>query len=121
MFPFSRRELDDEKYDLLYRCCEGGAVLVKLEASESADDDLADNGTEKLEIVCAAAKKYRHKTLTVFLLPRACERLKKQLCEELGEISLVSLREDLLHADRARAYLRQLAKENGVPLSEILK
>ena len=112
--PFGFREFSEEKFDLVYQCCGGGAVAVRLKIKESEDGEYAGQTEGVLSEICKTVWKYRRQTLTVFMLPRACAGLKKKLCEELGDLSLVELREDLLNGDRARNYLKRLAKENGV-------
>ena len=37
--PFGFREFSEEKYDLVYRCCGGGAVAVLLNIKESEDGE----------------------------------------------------------------------------------
>ena len=112
--------LSEEQCEALYGMCEGGAVALRLWEPAFEDEEYTGNETETIETLCGFARRYRHKTLTVFLLPRASERLKKQIREELGDISLVELREDLADADRSRAYLKQLAKETGVRMDPAL-
>ena len=118
--PFGRSEISEDKYDTLYRCCEGGTVAVRMAAPDVDEDEFADAEVGILETVCAAAKKYRRRTLTVFLLPRACEHIRKQLYEELGDISLVELREDNMKEERAAAFLQRLARENAVRTDKAL-
>ncbi|MCL2694165.1 MAG: hypothetical protein FWE60_03570, partial [Oscillospiraceae bacterium] len=61
--------------------------------------------------LCEAMRKYRNNVLTVFCLPRACEKTKNLFYEHLGAVTLVPVGEATVFGERAKAYLRSLAKK----------
>lgn len=107
-------ELSMHFYDCLYRSSFGGAVVVRFRASNEAESDYADGGNELIEWLCRKAKKYRNQVLTIFCLPRACEKVKETFYENLGSVSFVEFKEEELSDDRAAAFLKKLAKREGL-------
>ena len=104
----------DVGYDCLYKSSAGGAVVVRYLADDDTEDDYASGGRDTIESLCAVAKKYRHQVLTVFCLPRECTESKGIFYENLGNVSLVELKEEFVSGESAKTFLKMLAKENGV-------
>lgn len=104
----------DVVYDCLYKSSVGGAVVVRYLAGDDTEDDYASSGRDTIESLCAVMKKYRHQVLTVFCLPRECTVSKGIFYENLGNISMVELKEEFVFGERAKAFLKMLAKDNGV-------
>lgn len=63
-------------YDVLYKSCIGGAIGVRYLANDdSEDDEYASSEFEMIESLCDEMMlKYRNQVLTVFCLPRECEK-----------------------------------------------
>lgn len=102
-------------YDALYKSCAGGAVVVRYIADDRyGDEDIVSEEIETIANLCKAAKQYRNDVLTVFCLPRECKKMKVNFFENLGTISLVELKEDLVQSDRARKYLKMLAQKKHI-------
>ena len=103
-------------YDTLYRCCTDGAVVVRCSARNDEDDDdaCADSEMETITALCETMLKYRNQVLTVFCLPRACERTKKIFYENLGSVSMVEIKEDLADMEKSAAYLKTLCRERHI-------
>ena len=102
-------------YDTLYKTCAGGAVVVRYVVDENVgDDDVVSEEIETIANLCKAAKRYRNDVLTIFCLPRECTKAKIHFFENLGTISLVELKEDLVQSDRAMEYLKMLAKKKHI-------
>ena len=59
-------------------------------------------------------KKYCNQVLTVFCLPRECTRSKDIFYENLGNTSIVELKEEFVSGERAKDFLKLLAKESGI-------
>ena len=101
-------------YDCLYKSSMGGAVVVRYLADDDTEDDRANCGRETIEILCEVMKKYRNHVLTVFCLPRECTKAKDVFYENLGNTSIVELKEEFVSGERAERFLKMLAKDNGV-------
>ena len=84
------------------------------------DDSAAEDGgyaggeMATVEALCEVMRKHRNSVLTVFCLPRVCERTKKTFFENLGDIGIVEIREDLADRPRAQKYLRHLCKQQHI-------
>lgn len=102
-------------YDALYRASFGGAVIVRYNANECAEDsNLATSSSDAIEIICETAKRYRNRVLTIFCLPQECAKVKPIFYENLGTVTLVELQEEFADAARATVFLKGLAKKAGV-------
>lgn len=77
-------EISRQTYDQLYKSNSGGAVIVLYRAGCADADDLADGSRDTIDLLCKAMKKYRNQVLTVFCLPRECNRTKEIFFENLG-------------------------------------
>lgn len=108
-------------YDALYQACIGGALVVRYLDNDDLDDaDIAFGDTQTIEILCEAAKRYRNEVLTIFCLSRECTKAKDRFFENLGSISIVELKEDLVKSERARDYLIAMAKSYHVRVDKRL-
>lgn len=102
-------------YDVLYKSCVGGAILVRYLANDdSEDDDYASSEFETIETLCETMLKYRNQVLTVFCLPRECEKSKKIFFDHLGTTGIIEIKEELADEDRAYDYLKMLAVKNHI-------
>lgn len=102
-------------YDVFYKSCVGGAILVRYLANDdSEDDDYASSEFETIGTLCETMLKYRNQVLTVFCLPRECEKLKKIFFDHLGTTGIIEIKEELADEDRAYDYLKMLAVKNHI-------
>lgn len=101
-------------YECLYKSCIGGAVVVRYLAHDNTEDDHAGCGRDTIEVLCDVMKKYCNQVLTVFCLPRECTASRDIFYENLGNISIVELKEEFVHGERAENFLKMLARDNGV-------
>ena len=101
-------------YDCLYKSNIGGAVIVRYLADDDTEDDQATCGRETIETLCEVMKKYGNQVLTVFCLPRECTRAKDIFYENLGNVSLVELKEEFVSGERAESFLKMLARDSKV-------
>jgi len=104
----------------LYKTCEGGAVVVNMLVNLADEDDILTGDAEKVEMAGRLALAHRNKTLSIFIVPRAAERLKFVLREHLGNMTLVEITEDDVSAEEAKAFLKQCARENNVRVDKAL-
>ncbi len=101
-------------YDSLYRSNAGGAVVVRFRAERTERAGYANAGGDLVELLCETAKKYRNQVLTILCLPRECSRAKESFYENLGTVSLVEIKEENLSDEQAAAYLKALARHEGL-------
>lgn len=107
-------------YDYLYKSNIGGAIVVRYMANDDTENDHATYGRETIEALCEAMKKYSNQVLTIFCLPRECTKSKDIFYEHLGNFSIVELKEEFASNDRARDFLKMLAKDNGIRTDKML-
>lgn len=101
-------------FDYLYKSNVGGAVIVRYHADDDTEEEYASSGRETIETLCEVMKKYSNRVLTVFCLPRECTHSKDIFYENLGNTSIVELKEDFAYGEQAAGFLKMLAKDNGV-------
>lgn len=102
-------------YDSLYKSCIGGAMVVRyLSGDDSDDNEYASGEFETVSVLCETMMKYRNQVLTVFCLPRACEKTKLSFMENLGNIGMVEIKEDLAYGAQAVEYLKMLSKNRHI-------
>lgn len=101
-------------YDCLYKSNIGGTVIVRYLANDDTEEEYANCGRETIETLCEIMKKYCNQVLTVFCLPRECTRSKDIFYENLGNTSIVELKEEFVSGERAKDFLKLLAKESGI-------
>ena len=72
-------------YRALYKSCVGGAMVVRYRANgDEEESNYAGNAIRIEEILCEVMQEFRNSVLTVFCLPRSCEKAKKHFQELLG-------------------------------------
>ena len=59
-------------------------------------------------------KKYKNQVLTVFCLPRECTKARDIFYENLGNVSIIELKEEFVSGERAVNFLKMLAKDIGI-------
>ena len=118
-----RVEVDFSKaaYRALYKSCVGGAMVVRYRANgDEEESDYAGDAIRIEETLCEVMQEFRNRVLTVFCLPRSCEKVKKHFQELLGSTGIVEIREELADAERSRAYLKMLARKSKIRTDEQL-
>ena len=101
-------------YDCLYKSIIGGAVIIRYLANDDTEDNYANCGRAAIETLCEVMKKYRNQVLTVFCLPRECTMSKDIFYENLRNVSIIELKEEFVSGERAKDFLKMLAKDNGI-------
>lgn len=101
-------------YDALYESAMGGAVIVRYLANDGIVDNPDNCGRNTIETLCKTMKKYRNQVLTVFCLPRECTQSKDVFYENIGNISIIELKEDLISGECAENFVKMLAKDKGI-------
>ncbi len=101
-------------FNCLYKSCISGSVIIRYNAGDDSENDYANGSRDTIEAICETIKKYRHEVLTIICLPRECSGTKTVFYENLGTVSFVELKEDFVSGEKARAFLRMLAKDYNV-------
>ena len=104
----------------LYRISDGGAVVINMIINLFEEEDILTGDAEKVEMAGKLALNFRNQTLSIFILPRAAERLKFVLREHLGNLTLVEITEDDVSVDEAKAFLKRSAREHKVRVDKAL-
>ena len=104
----------------LYESCFGGTIVITASEVNIDDSDHTSVNTNSILALCDTLRKYRNDVLTVFCLPCACEKIKNIFYERLGAVTMVSLGEETVFGERAKAFLRNLAKKQGVKADRFL-
>jgi len=104
----------------LYNACEDGTVVIKLMHKFSEEDNFADSSLRRIEQILKCALQFRNKTLTVILMPRACEKIKSLVHEHVGSMVFVELTEDNADYKAARKYMRQVALADNMKIEKSL-
>lgn len=89
-------------------------------ANDDTEDDYAGSGRDTIEAICEVMKKYRNQVLTVFCLPRECTSSKDIFYENLGNTSIIELKEDFVSGERAKEFLEALAKDSEINTDQML-
>ena len=102
-------------YEILYKVCRGGTVVVRYLAGDDTEDDGRAGGErETVENICEMVKRYRNDVLTIICLPRECKKVKSIFLENLGTMTFVEVREDFITSEDACAFISSLAKEKKI-------
>lgn len=106
--------LPDDDYDALYNSCVNGAIIVRYTGSENESSRFASSSNAIISALCETAVKYRNKVLTVFCLPLSANKTLQTFLTNLTSTSFIELYEDVVSAERARYYLKLLAKKHDI-------
>lgn len=101
-------------YECLYKSSFGGTVIVRYLANDDTEEYYANCDRDTIETLCEVMKKYCNQVLTVFCFPRECTSSKDIFYENLGNISIVELKEEFVSGERAIDFLKMLAKDNEI-------
>ena len=102
-------------YEMLYKVCDGGAIVVRyLAGDDTEEQNTASGEREVIENICDMAKRYRNRVLTILCLPRECKKVKALFYENLGTLAFLEIKEDFIQGEQATAFLCDLAKEHHV-------
>ena len=108
-------DIDSKAFEALYRAAAGGSVVIRYTPTDDEEEGpFASSEREVIEFISHLMKKYRNSVLTVLCLPLECTKAKALFYDNLENMCLIELREDLAEGDRARDYLKYLAKERNI-------
>lgn len=106
--------LSRTNYDYLYKSNIGGAVVVSYMVNDNVEDDYANYDREIINVLCEVMKKYSNQVLTILCLPRECTKSKEIFYEHLGNLSIIELKEEFAVYDRAKDFLKTLARDKKI-------
>ena len=107
-------------YDCLYKSNIGGTMIVRYSGGDETEDNYAGGERDMIETLCRMIKKYRNQVLTILCLPRECAKTREIFFENLGNISVIELKEDFMSGEEARDFLKVLAKDCGIRTDKTL-
>ena len=110
------RQFQEMSLDVLYKSCEGSAIVIRdhLGEENDEDDEVTTDENGIVSLVCNMIEKHKNKVLSIVCLPRECTRKKRMYLENLGAIGFVEIKEDLADHEKSCAYLRRLAKKREI-------
>jgi len=112
--------LDVAALDALYRSNIGGTIVLGYRANNDKDGEHASGDREIIDIFCERIKKYRNQVLTILCLPRECNGSKSMFFDSLPGLDFVEIKEEFVNGERAKEFLRMLAKQAGVRVDKTL-
>ena len=101
-------------FEALYRCSEGGTIVIRYEGNESQESSYAKRGKDIIAALCEIATKYKNKVLTIITIPNASNQIKEEFLMHWGNTAFIELREEVVTGERARAYLEEKAEKEGI-------
>ena len=88
--------VDRDLLDSLYQASSGGAMVLSYNPESGTGSRRASAGLEVVMELCRAIRNYQSQTLTVLCLSPEGEATKKLFYENLGPLTFVELREDVV-------------------------
>ena len=101
-------------FESLYKLADGGAIIIRYLSDDDSEMDSASGEMNTVENICEMARRYRNRVLTVICFPRECKKTKYEFYKNLGTMSFVEIKEDLLDGRAAKEFLASLAREKHV-------
>jgi hypothetical protein len=98
----------------LYKSSKGGAIVVNYRMHDEEETEFASRDVSVIGRICNIARKHRNDVLTIVVLPRANEKMKNAFMEKMGAATIMEIHEDVVFGEKARSYLRQMAKNCGI-------
>lgn len=119
-FTFSDDEQALSGMENLYRTCMGGTLIIRFLGNNETESDLASGTREVIEGICRLIRKHHRNVLTILCLSRVCEKDREIFLENMGNITLVEIKEEFAYGDRARDFLKTMAQDQGMTPDETL-
>ena len=110
---FGASGYNDDVYKAIYKSCKNTAVVVDMALELPDAGDIALGEMSVVQKVCATTLKNRNDALTVLILPRAAERIKNVMRDNLDTMTFVEITEDDVDVKIARKFLRDKARFGG--------
>ena len=112
-----RTRWDMDELESMYKMQTGGAIVLPLSIFQNGDAGphrFDSSDSENMEKVLGLMRNYRRHVLTIMEWPQEAPPLAWETKALLQGMAVVELREGRVSARKARAYLRQRAKQDGL-------
>lgn len=106
--------------DELYSCYMGGAICLRFRNIHICNE-FTSSVDETVEKLCGLIKAYKNKVLTIFCFPLAAEKEKAMFFDKLVGLSVCEFNDTFVEGERAREYVKGLAKEGGAEADDVLE
>ncbi len=112
--------LYDDSLEAIFKSCVGGTVVIRFGGTDGKSGGFVRRNKDNLVEVCEMIEKYKNKVLSILCLPAECEKLKNAFMENLQSVSFIEIGEDMVTCDKAKAYLKNLARKNKISVDKNL-
>lgn len=113
------KSFSTKTFDYFFKSNEGGTVIINCSIIYD-EDEYASSNKYLIRYITELMKRYQNSVLTIFILPRECTKLKEVLFENLGNISILELKEEFADKEKSKEYLKRLAKEHKIRTDKAL-
>jgi len=104
----------------LYETSVGGTIVISIAGEEREDSEHALPGAGVIAMVCKMMQANRNKVLTIFCIQRKSEKVKTLFMENLGSVTIVPIIQETAFDEKAKDYLKMLAREHGATADRAL-
>ena len=111
---FGQEDSIGNEFRCLCKSTIGGAIVVICDTKDSDDTEFANRGADILTNFAVIARKHRNKLLSILCLPRKCDRMADVFLDNTGAMNFITIKEEVAFNDSAKAYMKKLAKQEGV-------
>ena len=98
----------------LFKSCEGASIIIRLDSGDEMDSDVERGDLQMIEDICEVARAFISKVQLIFCLPRECTKSKDMFYANLGETSVIEIKEGHAYGQRAKEFLELLANNSGI-------
>jgi len=112
-YKFESDDCVDSEYRSLCISMSGGTIVITCDVTDTGDSEFADRGADILVDTAEITRKHRNSLLTILCLPKKCERMADLFLDNAGAVTFITIREEAVFADNAKAYLKDLARQAG--------
>ena len=106
--------LDEKILDTLFDVSIGGTIILSMPKYFTEGGAVTPYGSENVVKICDLVKKYRNRVLTIIDIPHDDNILKESIIENLGSVITINVFDETAFEDRAKSFLRELAKKHNV-------
>ncbi len=106
--------LYDDSLESVYKSCTGGTVVIQFSGTDGRNGSFARRNKDSIIEVCEMIEKYKNNVLSILCLPAESEKMKDAFMENLKSVSFVEISEDKVTGEKAKTYLKMLARKNNI-------
>ncbi len=114
LFFDNNTDLYDDSLETIFKSCTGGTVVIQFSGEDGRNGSFARRNKDNIVDVCEMIEKYKNTVLSILCLPTECEKMKNAFMENLKSVSFVEIEEDKVTGEKAKAYLKMLARKNKI-------